>query len=149
MSSFRIVFAIPTILRSKRRMKLMPTFSEICFKSTPMHRRFLNRADESLLPTAMLSFQAGSRRHLSCEICLIDQTPLIFLKGFRYGFPKMPRQARWLVRRTQKETDNHNNDGQVIQFSRKEVAVGSGPSEAVFDAVARVLQRKKGLKKWL
>ena len=37
--------------------------------------------------------------------------------------------------------------GQVIEFSRKEVAVGSGHAGSIV-AMAKLLQRKKGLKKW-
>jgi hypothetical protein len=37
--------------------------------------------------------------------------------------------------------------GQVIEFSRKEVAVGSGHGGGSIDAMARLLQRIKGLKK--
>jgi ATP-dependent protease HslVU (ClpYQ) peptidase subunit len=39
--------------------------------------------------------------------------------------------------------------GQVIEFSRKEVAVGSGHGGGSIDAMARLFQRKKGVKKWL
>jgi hypothetical protein len=38
--------------------------------------------------------------------------------------------------------------GQVIEFSRKQVAVGSGHPGSI-DPTARLLQRKKGLKKSL
>ena len=38
--------------------------------------------------------------------------------------------------------------GQVIEFSREEIAVGSGHAGSI-DATARLLQRKKGLKKSL
>jgi len=97
---------------------------------------------------AMLSVQTGPRRHLSWEMVSSIKTPVIFLKGFQIRIPENA-QTNLLADKFEQKPTSMTRMGQVIQFSRKDVTVGSGHSGGSFDAMARLLQRKKGLKKWL
>jgi hypothetical protein len=68
--------------------------------------------------------------------------------GVKNGTPNMLREVILTLSLTGRDGCGAAM-GQVIQFSRKEVALGSGHGEGSIDAMAGLLQRKNGLKKSL